>query len=263
MTMQRCQPANPRGTTPAWADATERRASVKLCASVLVVLMVAKAAAHLPYLGPVALAGAAFWQLRAPLGRVERRGLGLEALGLSVHAWRRDLASTVCLAAVILPLYALGYHLWVTGGLGHWLPRGLAPQGAGAARWAPHWPTDAMTWAGHVVWFCERCATHYIGVAFPEELFYRGYLQPVWQSLPTEPGPRRRGRPAWWPAVAANAAFAVGHILGEWHVARLGPFFPGLLFAWQRHHSGTTLGCMGLHGLCNLFAEVWTRLYAF
>lgn len=240
----------------------ETRASFWLLASVLMVLGCAKAAAHVAYVGPVVLTFAAFWQLRAPLWRVERAGFGPEALGCHLGAWRLDLASTAALALGILPLYACGYHLMATQGASivHAVCPGL---GFGAIVYHPIWhmPQNPEAWARSLLWFAERVVTHTFGVALPEELFYRGYLQPLWQARWAS---RYAvwGAPMGWATLGVCAAFALGHWLGEWQIGRLGPFFPSLLFAWQRARSGTIVGCVGLHALCNLFAEVWVRQYA-
>lgn len=240
----------------------EIKASFWLLASVLLVLWLAKTAAPIAYVGSVALTLAAFWQLRAPLWRVERAGLGLEALGCHLGAWRLDLKTTLSLSVCILPLYALGYHLLITQGayaLHTLWPHLAVTLPVGHPIW--HVPRHAWAWLDSSLWFGERALTHTLGVALPEELFYRGYLQPLWQAY----WPARRmvlGASLGWATVGACAAFALGHWLGEWQIGRLGPFFPSLLFAWQRSRSGTIVGAVGLHALCNLFAEVWVRQYA-
>jgi uncharacterized protein len=97
-------------------------------------------------------------------------------------------------------------------------------------------------------------------VALPEEVFYRGYLQP---RLEERWPPTRRwlGVPLGRAAVLACALFALGHFLGEWNPMRLGPFFPGLLFAWLRNRSGSVVGAVTYHALCNILGEVLFTLY--
>ena len=110
-------------------------------------------------------------------------------------------------------------------------------------------------------WFAELVATHGLGVALPEEAFYRGYLQPRLQAW-WKPRWRVFGTQVGWAAVVASALFALGHFLGEWTPLRLGPFFPGLVFAWQRNATGSLLGAITFHASCNLLSELLSTQYA-
>ena len=58
-----------------------------------------------------------------------------------------------------------------------------------------------------------------------------------------------------------SALFALGHFLGEWNPLRLAPFIPSLIFAWQRNATGSILGAIAFHGLCNILAEMLSQLY--
>ncbi|MEM6734141.1 MAG: CPBP family intramembrane glutamic endopeptidase, partial [Myxococcota bacterium] len=101
---------------------------------------------------------------------------------------------------------------------------------------------------------------HALGVALPEETFYRGYLQPRLESQ-NPPKTRVFGVLIGRAAVLVSFLFAIGHVLGEWNPMRLGPFLPGLVFAWQRNASGSVLGAIAFHALCNILGEVLFSLY--
>jgi len=104
-------------------------------------------------------------------------------------------------------------------------------------------------------------ATHFFGVALPEETFYRGYLQPRLEAL-WPPKTLIFGALLGKAALISAALFALGHFLGEWNPLRLGPFFPALVFAWQRNKTGNIWGAIAYHGLCNILGEVLFSLYA-
>lgn len=248
--------------TPPWDSSAEVRMSLLLASAVLVALTVAKALAPIAYVGPLALTAAAFLQLYWPVSRADRRDATLWSLGLTWSRWQADTRLALTVLAVILPPYALCYHWFITAlqpalvahgwlGLARYMPH---------AAWAPHLPKDGMAWLMGLGWFGERIATHTLGVALPEEVFYRGYLQPclMWRWPPRW---GFCGTPVGRAVVASAALFALGHFLGEWQPLRLGPFFPGLLFGWLRNRSGTVMSAIGVHAGCNVFVEVFSRLY--
>ena len=104
-------------------------------------------------------------------------------------------------------------------------------------------------------------ATHLFGVSLPEETFYRGYLQPRLEAL-WPPKTRILGVLMGKAVIVSAALFALGHFLGEWNPLRLGPFFPALVFAWQRNKTGSILGAIAYHAICNVLGEVLFSLYA-
>ena len=59
----------------------------------------------------------------------------------------------------------------------------------------------------------------------------------------------------------SSALFALGHFLGEWNPLRLGPFFPALVFAWQRNATGSVVGAIVFHASCNVLGELLFVLY--
>lgn len=237
--------------------------SLLLAGGVLVALTVAKALAPIAYVGPVALTAAAFLQLYWPVNRADAREAPLASLGLTWARWQADARLALGTLLVVLPPYAVAYHLFMTRLRPALLAHGWAhvAQYIPHAVWEPHAPLTAMGWIMAVGWFGERVATHTLGVALPEEVFYRGYLQPclMWRWPPRW---GVAGTPVGHAVVLTAALFALGHFLGEWQPLRFGPFFPALLFGWLRNRSGTVMAAIGVHAGCNLFVEVFSRLYS-
>lgn len=105
------------------------------------------------------------------------------------------------------------------------------------------WPLAAPTLSTRQQWFYWGLAQP-LYVAFPEELFFRGYVQGrLHQSLPQNPT-----------LVILLSAF----LFGTTHVLILNNFLawftplPGLLFAWLYWRSKTLWGPIIFHALCNL-----------
>lgn len=248
---------------PSLATASEERTAWGLALALLVALTLVKPLGAIPYLGSLAFTAVAFMQLYAPLWRVDTRGLPSRAIGLHFETWRHDVRLVLGVALVILPPYALLHHLYLTQGH-DWLIRlGLETWAPSVPRavFAPHLPSDASGWGRAIGWLAQCVATHVLGVALPEETFYRGYLQPCLEHR-WPPTWRAFGVPMGRAAVVAAALFALGHFLGEWNPMRLGPFFPALLFAWLRNASGSVMGAIGLHALCNVTSELLVVMYA-
>lgn len=129
-------------------------------------------------------------------------------------------------------------------------------------------------WLGY--WFWYRPLTSFVaaappslgneilgqlfGVAFPEEVFYRGYLQ---SALDRAWPPERRllGARVGVGLVASSALFAAGHFLTEPIPARLAVFFPSLVFGFLRKRTGGVGAAIVFHALCNLFASYLGRSY--
>lgn len=234
----------------------EPRRAVGFILVVWAALLAAKSLAGLPYVGAAALAGAAFLQLWIPLTRCDAWKLAPAVLGLDERDWANELRVAAALAAVVLPLYGAAQWLVLTHG-----------RDSLAALWAPTWlprvpvavwhglpmPTTVLEWGGMGLTWVNALLTHVIGVALPEETFFRGYVQPQLAYL-LPPRHRVGGVPLGAAAVLACAAFALGHFIGEWDPTRLLPFFPGLLFAWQRNRRASLVGCIALHTACNLFS---------
>jgi len=243
-------------------ETRERRIALWLTLALLVTLTLIKPLGGIAYVGTVAFTIAALMQLFLPIRRAEKLGFDIDFVGLHTRTLKKDLRLVLILCLITFPPYIVLHHLYMTAfhdwalqldlpALARYLPRG---------RLAPSVPDGLWGWAVGIFWFLEICATHIFGVALPEETFYRGYLQPRLQSK----WPARRtifGVRIGLAAVVASALFAAGHFLGEWNPLRLGPFFPGLVFAWLRNASGSVVGAIGYHALCNILGEVLFAAY--
>lgn len=150
-------------------------------------------------------------------------------------AWRAALGINLKLAAILLPPFLIGYHLYQTTFF-HFAP------GRGGHM------TLGWVLAGKVA---LEVAHQLFFVALPEEFFYRGYFQ----TRLNEVFPRRWmifGVPMGWGAVLACVYFAFGHSLvlfQWWHFAT---FFPGLAFAWLRERNNGVVPGAIFHAGCNL-----------
>jgi membrane protease YdiL (CAAX protease family) len=129
-------------------------------------------------------------------------------------------------------------------------------------------------WLGFVAWHAP--AAHFapasllalgrdvlgqvFGVAFPEEVFFRGYLQ---SALNRAWPPRFKvfGAPLGPSLLVASAIFALGHLSTDPHPARLAVFFPSLVFGVVRARTGGVGASIAFHALCNLFASFLGRSY--
>lgn len=99
-----------------------------------------------------------------------------------------------------------------------------------------------------------------LGVAFPEEAFFRGYLQSALDRA-WPPKVRLLGADLGLGLVVSSAIFAVGHYLTYPEPARLAVFFPSLVFGYLRARTGGVGAPIVFHASCNLFASYLGRSY--
>lgn len=201
---------------------------------------------------PYAATGVGLWFLFVVFVLVLRRGdsatvrrMGLSLGGLFepetpiearrvLAAGARAVGVGALLALVVLPPFWVGYVHW-------YRPRG-------AFMPAP-WPSLQDDVLGQL-----------LGVAFPEEAFFRGYLQsaldaawpPKWSMLGARVGAS---------ILVTSAIFAVGHLLTEPYAGRLAVFFPSLVFGFLRARTGGVGASIVFHALCNLFASYLGQSY--
>lgn len=101
--------------------------------------------------------------------------------------------------------------------------------------------------------------TQLILVAFPEEFFFRGYLQTEFQKrFPTEN--RIFGIQFGRGLIYLSLLFAISHsliTLQWWHIFI---FFPALVFSWLKEKTGAIWASMLFHFVCNMFAY-WILLH--
>src|SRR5690606_34118321 len=144
------------------------------------------------------------------------------------------LAVAAVAALVTFPPFFAGYVFW------------NAPEGPFVPAPLPGLETDVL---GQL-----------LGVALPEEAFFRGYLQTAFDRvLP----PRRRvlGAPLGAGLVLSSALFAVGHLLTAPDPGRLAVFFPSLVFGFLRARTGGIGAAVLFHAACNLFASYLGQSY--
>jgi hypothetical protein len=240
----------------------ELRAVWWCVAAVLLTLTVVKPLGGIPVVGTIAFTLAAVLQLYLPLWRAGKLGRDYDFVGLHLAAWRKDLRWVLILCGLTFPPFIVGHHLYMTEA--HEWVRALGWHNLAA--WltervlAPQVPDDLWAWLKSTGWLLQVVATHALGVALPEETFYRGYVQPQFEAR----WPARRrvfGVAIGRAAVIAAGLFAAGHFLGEWNPLRLGPFFPALVFAWQRNATGSVVGAITYHAACNVLGELLFSFY--
>jgi membrane protease YdiL (CAAX protease family) len=151
----------------------------------------------------------------------------------------RDLRRAILIAGVTFPPFVIGHHIVRSYYLGpeHVSYSFAIPPG-----------------------ILEIVAVNMLLVGLPEELFYRGFVQTRLERI----WPSRRtifGIPVDRTVFVVSALFALGHFLGEWNPARLGPFFPAFLFSLLTRKSGSIAGAIFYHGLANVFSA--TLLYGY
>lgn len=113
--------------------------------------------------------------------------------------------------------------------------------------------------AGSPVLWPTYLLSQVILTSFPEEFFFRGYMQGVLSQI-TPPRRRIFGVPFGRAQVLVALMFALSHSLIElagWHIFI---FFPGLVFGWLKEKTGTIWAGMVFHAVCNAFA-FWVSLH--
>lgn len=194
--------------------------------------------AHGLLLGPIAAL-----RSRVVLARRRRRAHGrpsrvartLALYGRGAHLrlgpLGRDLGLALGLALITFPPFAIGHHFW--------------QQAFGAGAYAFRVPDDLLV----------TLAKNVFLVALPEEMFYRGFLEHRLERwMPTRL--RVLLIPISRTVLLASALFALGHFLGEYNPARLGPFFPAFVFSALTRRSGSIMGAVVYHGASNAFSAL-------
>lgn len=175
---------------------------------------------------------AVFWRAEHDPGGYERYGFGASV------SWQTSLRavaveSTWALAITLPLLFAYGEALRFGFGLKN-----------------PFREPSAFTPMNLSMWMAQLWL-----VGWPEELFFRGYLQ---SAIEHEQKDRHTitllgARFSWVAWVAQAVIFALMHLLSEHQVYRLAVFFPGLLFGWMRAKRNGITASIVCHALCNVF----------
>lgn len=222
--------------TPPEGEAALKEAVRASLAVLLVLGAIKHIAAFVPLFAEHGFTIAAAFQLYVPLYLYNRRGIDRAHLGLTFRHWRADLAVVLIWAALVTVPFAVGHHYWQVV-LYHRSFHFRLPPG-----------------------ILESILVQVLVVGLSEELYFRGYLQSLWERA----WPARRrlfGVPFGAGVVIASAVFALAHFVGEYHPARLGPFFPALLFGWMRTRNHSVLGAIVFHAYCNLLGDLLFACY--
>ena len=210
---------------------------------------------HLPGVAAMAGLAAAAAQLYLPLRYALSSSEGDDGIGYSFAGLRRDLPFIIGLLIITgIPFWFLHDLWWGWLGVGQASGSSLAlPQGD-FAPWLTSLGFSSLDVLKSVA-LLELVAIHLLGVALPEELFYRGFLQPkLCQSFQDIELP---GGFRWNHGIAIAAAlFALAHFLGDYNPARLGPFIPALIFGLMRRRSGSIAGAVLLHAAFNIYGAM-------
>ena len=241
-----------------------------LCITVGVTLLVALSSYALPGewqstgVGFCLLVATYFLVLRHDASTIRHYGLGLGGIFEPVPLDPRRILTAIGMsllyallaALVFFPLFWLGFVLW-------WQP-------ARDFTWPPLPAARAVL-------------TQVLGIAMPEEMFYRGYAQTAlddagkWRV-------RLLGADVGAGLVLGSFIFALGHVLTTGHPARLSVFFPSLVFGWLRAARKGTLrartvegqapreeassdepggigAAVAFHAACNIFSAFLTDAY--
>ena len=95
--------------------------------------------------------------------------------------------------------------------------------------------------------------TQLLLVAFPEEFFFRGYMQGNLNRI-LPPQNKFMGVPFGWAQILTAIFFAFSHSIIHvqwWHVFI---FFPALVFSWLKEKTGTIWAAVLFHATCNVFS---------
>jgi len=151
-----------------------------------------------------------------------------EQWGITLNNWSLGLKATAVISLLTLPAFLLLYHFYQQWWLHISSPADL---------------TFSADWLMLLLY-------HLLCVAFPEEVFYRGYMQSrLNQIFPKKI--RFFGAPIGFSLLFTTLLFALGHfmVLGAWN--SLATFFPGLVFGWLRERTDSILASTLFHALCN------------
>ena len=114
-------------------------------------------------------------------------------------------------------------------------------------------------------WLALWVATQFVLVAFPEEYFYRGFVQTRlergFEARARERGRAMRAILGFTPAILLTSLlFGVGHLVvpvgGVLLANRMAVFFPSLLFGWLRRHTDSILAPTIYHAMSNMMVLV-------
>ena len=198
-----------------------------------------------------AIIAAIFFYAPAVAARAGGRRFDYHEAGLRLHPLGLNLRVLGVACLLTFPFFFFGFfafYSYACGPAGRWLAPFFGPLchhwqgfGAGAFRLPDRFAISALN--------------QLVVVAFPEEIFFRGYLlvrlERVWR-----PTRRLWGAPVGQALVVSSALFALGHLIVVPSPQRLAVFFPALVFGWMRGRTGSVAAGATFHALCNIVADV-------
>lgn len=110
-------------------------------------------------------------------------------------------------------------------------------------------------------WFWQIFLIQLFLVAFPEEIFYRGYLQSRLDQIIGKDQKVFGIDLNLASIVLCSVLFAIAHLVTIPNLARLSVFFPSLLFGWMRRADQSVVPVAIFHALCNLFSQFLWGFY--
>ncbi len=164
-----------------------------------------------------------FLWIAAPACHILIRKRSFEKFGITARYIHRDIIYLFLgFLFILLPFFSL-YRLWMGKALTFIIPH------------------DILSYSLFQIFY----------VGFPEEFFFRGYLQGgfrIW--IPFKGEFLKRGCSIF----LSSAFFAVAHVFASGSISRLDVFFPSIIFGIMREMSGSIISSSLFHGLCNI---VW------
>jgi membrane protease YdiL (CAAX protease family) len=161
--------------------------------------------------------------------------LDLLSLGLTRSQLKVSLGYFLLSSTVVFPLFLVGFTLF--------------------RRWGFTFPvTSIVNGESFKYWIIYN----FFPVALLEELFFRGYLQGLFERIARAKVSNHLAR-FWLPALGSAFLFAAAHVILYFDPLRFGIFFSGLLFGWLRAKTGTLLAPMLSHGTANVVAMFLIR----
>jgi hypothetical protein len=179
-----------------------------------------------------------------------RRGQDLEQYGLRGAPLGSGLLFYGLFVLAVLPLFSLGYGLYVRklcAHVSHFLGVGHPAFLHGRLRW--HCPPVLFPTLRLPPDLFLTVLSQLLVVALPEEFFFRGYLF----------GRLSQSMSARAALVFCAVLFALGHYLVTFDAAALAVFFPGVLFGLLRLWTGSVLAGTLFHATCNLLIDTLHR----
>ena len=171
-----------------------------------------------------------------PLGWILYKKWGFERFGLTIRGFGAGCRVFLWFSLATLPVFFLGHHVFQTAILGR------------AFSW--FLPED----------FGLSVLIEIVGVALPEEFFYRGYLQSRLEEIST-PRWSLLGVRFGWGFLVAALLFSLAHSLIAPQFWHFGILLPALGFGWLRLRTKSIAAAVLFHALCNLSMTIAQMSY--